>query len=165
MRKCYLLCSSIRWCTSGKFSSVHWIVFSFKPSFNPVFAYYVPVYFFALLCLHNCLSFKIPNICILESFLPRFSRYYCTPAKSSWSRNSILEVGTLTVTAVTICCFSPFLATKAARRMLEHILEMIGVKLRQHLCAVSTLGHSVHLFVLDHLDPTLEWWEVLWELI
>ena len=40
--------------------------------------------------------------------------------------------------------------------MLEHTLEMTEVELRQRLCEVSTLGHSVHLFVLDHLDPTLE---------
>ena len=47
--KMLTLSSSRRWCTSGQFSFVPWVVFSFKCGFKPVFAYYVPVYFFFLL--------------------------------------------------------------------------------------------------------------------
>lgn len=39
--------------------------------------------------------------------------------------------------------------------MLEHVLEMLEVKLRQYLCEVLTLYRSVQLLVLDHLDSTL----------
>lgn len=51
--KMLLFSSLARRCTSEQFSSVPWVVISFKLGFKPVFAYYVPVYFFASVCLHN----------------------------------------------------------------------------------------------------------------
>lgn len=57
--KMSLLSSLARRCTSEQFSSVPWVVISFKLGFRPVFAYYVPVYFFASVCLHNSPLFFI----------------------------------------------------------------------------------------------------------
>ena len=48
------------------------VVFSFKLGFKLVFAYYVPVYFFALLHLHNCLSscsYLKRKLCAVHYFL------------------------------------------------------------------------------------------------
>lgn len=51
--KTLLLSHSVRRWTGEQFSSVPWVMISFKLRCKPVFAYQVPVYIFALLHLHN----------------------------------------------------------------------------------------------------------------
>lgn len=51
--KTLLLSHSVRWWTGEQFSSVPWVVIFFQLHCKPVFAYDVPVYFYALLRLHN----------------------------------------------------------------------------------------------------------------